>query len=68
MYNTNLKKPSKEEPLLMLYKSYLTVCNRTFVVKLWQNQSDVYSRTVALYNNEKHVIGARENCVTGLVP
>lgn len=62
------KKPSKEEALLRLYESYLTVCSRTFVVKLLHNQRDFYSKTVALCNNEKHVIGARENCVPGLVP
>lgn len=68
MYNINFKKSLKEEALLRLYKSYLTVCNRTFVVKLPHNQRDVYSRTVALYNNKKHVIGAKEYCVPGLVP
>lgn len=67
MYNINFKKPLKKEALLRLYESYLTVFNSTFVLRLWHNQRDVYSRTVVLYNNEKHVIGVRENCVPGLV-
>lgn len=31
-------------------------------VKLLHNQRDGYSKTVALYNNEKHIIGARKYC------
>lgn len=57
MHDINFKKTFKWEALLRLYESYLTVCNRTFVVKILHNRRDVYSRTVALYNDQKDVIG-----------
>lgn len=62
MYNTN-KNSSKAEALQRLYESYHTLFNSTFVVKLLHNQRDGYSKTVAPYNNEKHIRGAKENCV-----
>lgn len=67
MYNIN-KNSSKAEALQRLYESYHTLFNSTFVMKLLHNQRDGYSKTVALYNNKEHIIGARKNCVPEPVP